>query len=103
MSIQSFTSSDNISSSIKDWTQDEWWILKEAPLEKGRFLDIIVPMFAKYSHNFSRNLGESVLTRSPSITIECGNLDLFEEFLKSMISLIVDHVFEELLQLLSKF
>ena len=99
MSIQSFTSSDNISSSIKDWTQDEWWILKEAPLEKGRFLDIIVPMFAKYSHN----LGESVLTRSPSITIECGNLDLFEEFLKSMISLIVDHVFEELLQLLSKF
>ena len=66
-------------------------------MKKGRFLDIIVPMFAKYSHNFSRNLGESVLTRSPSITIKCGNLDLLEEFLKSRISLIVDHVFEELL------
>ena len=72
-------------------------------VEKGRVLDIIVPMFAKYSRNFSRNLGESVLTRSPSITIECGNLDLFEEFLKSMILLIVDHIFEKLLQLLSKF
>ena len=72
-------------------------------MEKSRFWDIIVPMFAKYSHNFSRNLGESVLTRSSSITIECGNLDLFEEFLKSMILLIVDHVFVELLQLLSKF
>ena len=89
MSIQSFTFSNNISSSIKDWTQDEWWILKEEPLEKGRFLDVIVPMFAKYSHNFSRNLGESVLTCSLSITIECGKLDLFEEFFKSTISLIV--------------
>ena len=76
---------------------------KGSPLEKDRFLDIIVAMFAKYSHKFSRNLGESVLTRSPSITIECGNLDLFEEFLKSMISLIVDYVFEELLKVLSKF
>ena len=55
-------------------------------------------MFAKYSHNFSRNLGEIVLTLSPSSTIECGNLDLFEEFLKSMILFIVDHVFEELLE-----
>ena len=72
-------------------------------MEKGRFWDIIAPMFAKYSHNFSRNLGESVLILLPSITIECGNLDLFEEFLKSMISLIVDHVFEELLWLLCKF
>ena len=72
-------------------------------LEKGRFWNIIVPMFAKYSHKFSRNLGDSVLTRSLSITIECCNLDLLEEFLKSMISLIVNHVFKELLQLLSKF
>ena len=73
-------------------------VVRGNPLFSNSMTQFTNSISFSYSHNFSRNLGEIVLTLSPSNTIECGNLDLFEEFLKSMILFIVDHVFEELLE-----
>ena len=55
-------------------------------MEKGNFLDILAPMFAKYSHAILRNFFESVFIFSSLIIIVEGNLALFVEFLESIMS-----------------
>ena len=51
-------------------------------------------MLAKYLHRLSRNFEESVLTFSPSVFIAEGSLCFLSQFLKSIVSFIMDQIRE---------
>ena len=64
----------------------------------GIFFDTVCSILAKYCHRFSRNFEETVLTFSPSTFLAEGSFFL-SQFLKSIISFIMDQIREAFLVL----